>query len=67
MLLKTDFLKSSAETHSGASLPCGHLEGYAVAVIVWLRFTTGACGFCHLRVPVGGAAYRILVLISNAQ
>jgi hypothetical protein len=48
----------------GASLPCGHLGGYAVADSVVVLFTVGACGFCHLNAPVGGAAYRILMIVS---
>jgi len=48
----------------GASLLCGHLGGYAVADSVVVLFTVGACGFCHLSAPVGGAAYRILMIVS---
>jgi hypothetical protein len=50
-------------TNIGASLPCGHLGGYAVADSVVVLFTVGACGFCHLNAPVGGAAYRILMIV----
>jgi hypothetical protein len=52
------------ETNIGASLPCGHLGGYAVADSVVVLFTVGACGFCHLSAPVGGAAYRIPMIVS---
>jgi hypothetical protein len=45
-------------------LPCGHFGGYAVAGSIVVLFTVGACGFCHLSSPVGGAAHRILMIVS---
>lgn len=44
----------------GAFRFCGHIAPGSVASIIEVLFTIGACGAAHRRLPIGGAAYRML-------